>query len=151
MKNFESELDREGVERRIRGYAMVQRRTQFVSIVILQGPLELLRSDLRSLVDKSTALVFFSLTLFPMDYDRNDALLHWIFRQTQGDAWFRPNEENISSGVALRVSDGAFSLSVCSQPSAHNTQPLNFAYSPTRRPLSSPSKRPWLLSTLSSP
>ncbi|PPR00631.1 hypothetical protein CVT24_005477 [Panaeolus cyanescens] len=42
-----------------------------------------------------------------MDYDRNDALLHWLFRQTQGDAWFRPNEENISSGVALRVSDGA--------------------------------------------
>ncbi len=44
-----------------------------------------------------------------MDYDRNDALLHWLFRQTQGDAWFRPNEENISSGVALRVSDGACS------------------------------------------
>jgi len=40
-----------------------------------------------------------------MDYDRNDALLHWLFRQTQGDAWFRPNEENISSGVALRVND----------------------------------------------
>ncbi|RDB26851.1 hypothetical protein Hypma_005327 [Hypsizygus marmoreus] len=40
-----------------------------------------------------------------MDYDRNDALLHWLFRQTQGDAWFRPNEENISSGVALRISD----------------------------------------------
>jgi len=43
-----------------------------------------------------------------MDYDRNDALLHWLFRQTQGDAWFRPNEENISSGVALRVNDGIF-------------------------------------------
>ncbi|KAF8816381.1 hypothetical protein BYT27DRAFT_7183930 [Phlegmacium glaucopus] len=42
-----------------------------------------------------------------MDYDRNDALLHWLFRQTQGDAWFRPNEENISSGVALRVNDAA--------------------------------------------
>ena len=41
-----------------------------------------------------------------MDYDRNDALLHWLFRQTQGDAWFRPNEEHISSGVALRVNDG---------------------------------------------
>lgn len=41
-----------------------------------------------------------------MDYDRNDALLHWLFRQTQGDAWFRPNEEQISSGVALRVNDG---------------------------------------------
>ncbi|KAG5341078.1 hypothetical protein C0989_011806, partial [Termitomyces sp. Mn162] len=40
-----------------------------------------------------------------MDYDRNDALLHWLFRQTQGDAWFRPNEQHISSGVALRISD----------------------------------------------
>ena len=45
-----------------------------------------------------------------MDYDRNDALLHWLFRQTQGDAWFRPNEENISSGIALRVNDGIFIL-----------------------------------------
>ncbi|KXN88664.1 hypothetical protein AN958_06208 [Leucoagaricus sp. SymC.cos] len=43
-----------------------------------------------------------------MDYDRNDALLHWLFRQTQGDAWFRPSEESISSGVALRVSDAEF-------------------------------------------
>ena len=42
-----------------------------------------------------------------MDYDRNDALLHWLFRQTQGDAWFRPNEEAVSSGVALRVADAA--------------------------------------------
>lgn len=40
-----------------------------------------------------------------MDYDRNDALLHWLFRQTQGDAWFRPNEEHISSGVALRINE----------------------------------------------
>ena len=48
-----------------------------------------------------------------MDYDRNDALLHWLFRQTQGDAWFRPNEENISSGIALRVSDGDL-FPVCS-------------------------------------
>ena len=47
-----------------------------------------------------------------MDYDRNDALLHWLFRQTQGDAWFRPNEEHISSGVALRVNDGT-SRSTC--------------------------------------
>ena len=47
-----------------------------------------------------------------MDYDRNDALLHWLFRQTQGDAWFRPNEEHISSGVALRVNDG-MSHSTC--------------------------------------
>jgi cellulose synthase/poly-beta-1,6-N-acetylglucosamine synthase-like glycosyltransferase len=40
-----------------------------------------------------------------MDYDRWDALLHHIFKQTQGDAWFRPAEENLSSGVAIRVSD----------------------------------------------
>ncbi|KAJ6474591.1 glycosyl transferase family group 2-domain-containing protein [Mycena vitilis] len=40
-----------------------------------------------------------------MDYDRWDALLHYLFKQTQGDAWFRPDEP-VSSGVALRVSDG---------------------------------------------
>lgn len=41
-----------------------------------------------------------------MDYDRYDAFLHHIFKQTQGDAWFRPNEDNLSAGVALRVDDG---------------------------------------------
>ncbi|KAJ3741000.1 putative glycosyltransferase family 2 protein [Lentinula detonsa] len=40
-----------------------------------------------------------------MDYDRWDALLHHIFKQTQGDAWFRPAEDNLSSGVAIRVAD----------------------------------------------
>lgn len=47
-----------------------------------------------------------------MDYDRNDALLHWLFKQTQGDAWFRPNEAHITGGVALRVGDGE-SRSLC--------------------------------------
>ncbi|KAF4566319.1 hypothetical protein EYR36_011738 [Pleurotus pulmonarius] len=41
-----------------------------------------------------------------MDYDRWDAVLHYLFRQTQGDAWFRPDEQHISSGVALRISPG---------------------------------------------
>jgi hypothetical protein len=40
-----------------------------------------------------------------MDYDRHDAFLHHVFKQTQGDAWFRPDEHSISAGVALRVSD----------------------------------------------
>ena len=40
-----------------------------------------------------------------MDYDRYDAFLHHIFKQTQGDAWFRPNEDTLSAGVALRVLD----------------------------------------------
>ncbi|KAJ7222442.1 glycosyl transferase family group 2-domain-containing protein [Mycena pura] len=40
-----------------------------------------------------------------MDYDRWDALLHHLFKQTQGDAWFRPDEP-VSSGIVLRVSDG---------------------------------------------
>lgn len=44
-----------------------------------------------------------------MNYDRHDALLHYLFRQTQGDAWFRANEENVSSGVCLRVTDAAVS------------------------------------------
>nr|GAT50238.1 predicted protein [Mycena chlorophos]GAT50239.1 predicted protein [Mycena chlorophos] len=40
-----------------------------------------------------------------MDYDRYDALLHFLFKQTSSDAWFRPDEP-VSSGVALRISDG---------------------------------------------
>ncbi|KAI0764841.1 glycosyl transferase family group 2-domain-containing protein [Fomes fomentarius] len=43
-----------------------------------------------------------------MDYDRYDAFLHHIFKQTQGDAWFRPNEDNIAVGVALRVENGEY-------------------------------------------
>ncbi|KIK57287.1 hypothetical protein GYMLUDRAFT_204172 [Collybiopsis luxurians FD-317 M1] len=39
-----------------------------------------------------------------MDYDRWDALLHHLFKQTQGDAWFKPDNE-VSSGVAVRVND----------------------------------------------
>ena len=45
-----------------------------------------------------------------MDYDRYDAFLHHIFKQTQGDAWFRPNEDNIAVGVALRVESGEYRL-----------------------------------------
>lgn len=61
-----------------------------------------------------------------MDYDAYDALLHHIFkrvsvavplhghrsgaqyRQTQGDAWFKPSEENVSAGVCIRVEPGHF-------------------------------------------
>ncbi|KAF8151650.1 glycosyl transferase family group 2-domain-containing protein [Crassisporium funariophilum] len=43
-----------------------------------------------------------------MDYDSYDAVLHWIFRSTQGYAWFKPSEENISAGVCLRVEPGQF-------------------------------------------
>lgn len=43
-----------------------------------------------------------------MNYDSFDAVLHWIFRSTQGDAWFKPSEENISAGVCLRVNSGDF-------------------------------------------
>ncbi|KAK7469308.1 hypothetical protein VKT23_003792 [Stygiomarasmius scandens] len=42
-----------------------------------------------------------------MDYDRWDAFLHHLFKQTQGDAWFKP-EEVVSSGVAVRVNDSEF-------------------------------------------
>ncbi|KAF7797020.1 hypothetical protein EIP86_008212 [Pleurotus ostreatoroseus] len=38
-----------------------------------------------------------------MDYDLYDALLHHIFKQTQGDAWFKPSEENVHAGVCIRV------------------------------------------------
>ncbi|KAG2365953.1 glycosyl transferase family group 2-domain-containing protein [Suillus spraguei] len=43
-----------------------------------------------------------------MDYDAYDAILHHIFKQTQGDAWFKPPEENLSAGVCLRVEPGHF-------------------------------------------
>ncbi|KAF5344836.1 hypothetical protein D9757_014091 [Collybiopsis confluens] len=53
-----------------------------------------------------------------MDYDRWDAMLMWLFKvliflvfrhkQTQGDAWFRPAEDNLSSGVAIRVAEEPF-------------------------------------------
>ncbi|KAF5347443.1 hypothetical protein D9756_011118 [Leucocoprinus leucothites] len=43
-----------------------------------------------------------------MDYDSYDAILHFIFRSTQGDAWFKPSEENVSAGVCLRLEPGQF-------------------------------------------
>lgn len=62
-----------------------------------------------------------------MEYDGYDVLLHHIFKQVRGfhslsprflvftvrfqtssDAWFKPTEENIHSGVCLRVDQGTF-------------------------------------------
>ncbi|KAF9074579.1 glycosyl transferase family group 2-domain-containing protein [Rhodocollybia butyracea] len=43
-----------------------------------------------------------------MDYDNYDAVLHYLWARTQGDAWFKPTEENISAGVCLRVEQGHF-------------------------------------------
>lgn len=43
-----------------------------------------------------------------MDYDAYDALLHHIFKQTQGDAWFKPSAENIHAGVCLRIQTGQY-------------------------------------------
>jgi hypothetical protein len=43
-----------------------------------------------------------------MDYDAYDALLHYIFKRTQEEAWFKPSEENVSAGVCLRVATGQF-------------------------------------------
>ncbi|KAH9172535.1 glycosyl transferase family group 2-domain-containing protein [Lactarius sanguifluus] len=43
-----------------------------------------------------------------MDYDAHDALLHHIFKQTQGDAWFKPTAENIHAGVCLRIHAGQY-------------------------------------------
>lgn len=31
------------------------------------------------------------------------AILHHIYKQTQGETWFRPTDENLQAGVALRV------------------------------------------------
>uniref|UniRef100_A0A0W0F5W9 Uncharacterized protein n=1 Tax=Moniliophthora roreri TaxID=221103 RepID=A0A0W0F5W9_MONRR len=43
-----------------------------------------------------------------MDYDNYDAVLHYIWARTQGDAWFKPTAENVSAGVCLRVDQGHF-------------------------------------------
>ncbi|KAJ7758797.1 glycosyl transferase family group 2-domain-containing protein [Mycena maculata] len=43
-----------------------------------------------------------------MDYDSWDALVQYLFKKTQGDAWFKPSEENVSAGVCLRVEPGHF-------------------------------------------
>ncbi|KAJ7641180.1 glycosyl transferase family group 2-domain-containing protein [Roridomyces roridus] len=43
-----------------------------------------------------------------MDYDSFDAILQFLFKRTQGDAWFKPSEENVSAGVCLRVEPGQF-------------------------------------------
>ncbi|CAK5270569.1 unnamed protein product [Mycena citricolor] len=43
-----------------------------------------------------------------MDYDSFDALVQYLFKKTQGDAWFKPSEENVSAGVCLRVEPGHF-------------------------------------------
>ncbi|KAG2155256.1 glycosyl transferase family group 2-domain-containing protein [Suillus bovinus] len=43
-----------------------------------------------------------------MDYDPYDALLHHVYQQTQGEAWFRPTEENIATGVCIRVAAGNY-------------------------------------------
>ena len=43
-----------------------------------------------------------------MDYDAYDAILHHVFKSTQGDAWFKPSSENVSSGICLRVAPGHF-------------------------------------------
>ena len=40
-----------------------------------------------------------------MDYDRYDAILHNIFKRTQGDAWLRPDEDYLPCGVAVRVGE----------------------------------------------
>jgi hypothetical protein len=37
------------------------------------------------------------------EYDAYDAILHHIFKQTQGEAWFKPQEESVQAGVALRT------------------------------------------------
>jgi hypothetical protein len=33
------------------------------------------------------------------DYDAFDAILHHIFKQTQGQAWFKPTEESMQVGL----------------------------------------------------
>ncbi|KAJ7678776.1 glycosyl transferase family group 2-domain-containing protein [Mycena rosella] len=43
-----------------------------------------------------------------MDYDPGDAVIQYLFKKTQGDAWFKPSVENVAVGVCLRVEPGLF-------------------------------------------
>ncbi|KAG1764063.1 hypothetical protein EV702DRAFT_1155002 [Suillus placidus] len=43
-----------------------------------------------------------------MDYDRYNATLPYIFKPTQGDAWFRPHEDSVPPGICLCTHDGQF-------------------------------------------
>ncbi|KAF9264999.1 hypothetical protein L218DRAFT_986582 [Marasmius fiardii PR-910] len=43
-----------------------------------------------------------------MDYDNYDAVLHFLWERTQGDAWFKSSAENVSAGVCLRLQPGQF-------------------------------------------
>lgn len=48
------------------------------------------------------------------DYDAFDAILHHIFKQTQGEAWFKPSEESVQVRLTLC---GLLSLTpFCSRP-----------------------------------
>jgi len=60
------------------------------------------------------------------DYDAYDAILHHIFRETQGDAWFKPLSENLAAGVCLRVTDPVVPPSVPSAvgPNGASVEPL---------------------------
>ncbi|KAF9462750.1 glycosyl transferase family group 2-domain-containing protein [Collybia nuda] len=49
-----------------------------------------------------------AVTIQNSDYDLWDAWLHKIYETTQGDNWFMPTQEVISTGVCLRVENGFF-------------------------------------------
>lgn len=34
--------------------------------------------------------------------------MHKLLHQTQGDAWFKPSQENVHAGVCVRISTGQF-------------------------------------------
>ncbi|KAJ7594440.1 glycosyl transferase family group 2-domain-containing protein [Mycena floridula] len=51
-----------------------------------------------------------------MDYDRWDAILHSIFKRTQGEAWFA-QEAAVSGGVALRTTDHTYRIFPYETPS----------------------------------
>ncbi|KAF8452283.1 glycosyl transferase family group 2-domain-containing protein [Boletus edulis BED1] len=46
---------------------------------------------------------FSTLATAARDYDPYDALLHHVYQQTQGKAWFRPAGERIATGVCIRT------------------------------------------------
>ncbi|KAF5341570.1 hypothetical protein D9758_014054 [Tetrapyrgos nigripes] len=58
-----------------------------------------------------------TLTILNNDYDAFDALLHSIYEKTQSDNWFKPLQDQDSTGVVLRTEAGSYRVFPYDTPS----------------------------------
>jgi hypothetical protein len=58
-----------------------------------------------------------TLTILNNDYDAFDALLHSIYEKTQSDNWFKPLQDQDSTGVVLRTESGSYRVFPYDTPS----------------------------------